>query len=326
MKIEFVLGISLVVLLIICGVMIFTSNIENSTSIENKHIIPLSPTITNGSNEIAGKISHNIIYSQESPMMMGSGMTNKIEIYKTIPPEVNETNTFLIAKKFNVTGNLRGDTTVQSKDLRYYITITKNSGAVEYQDQDRPNEKMDSPDKLPTDDEAIKIATRFLKEHDLYPDGVVDPTPVRENAYTVGKGNDVYYGQIGVWYHRMLNGFRVEDTQLIVYIGGNGEVIGYYSNWRNYQPYQEYPVTSSQSAFGSLVTNGIPVGMNSPDSQVSINDTYLAYKTTAGAYSENYLEPVWVFKGNVLVNGNPVMPIKQYIPALTDESVKSLSS
>ena len=66
--------------------------------------------------------------------------------------------------------------------------------------------------------------------------------------------------------------------------------------------------------------------MNEPDSIISIDDMFLAYRTTAGAYREVYLAPVWVFKGNVIVDGKPVMPVEQYIPALTDESVQSVSA
>ena len=73
------------------------------------------------------------------------------------------------------------------------------------------------------------------------------------------------------------------------------------------------------------ILKGIPVGMNNPDTSASIDEMYLAYETTAGAYKEDYLKPVWVFKGNVMVDGKSAMPIEQYIPALTDESMKSLS-
>ena len=41
---------------------------------------------------------------------------------------------------------------------------------------------------------------------------------------------------------------------------------------------------------------------------------------------EDCLELVWVFKEQELVDGKSVIPIEQYIPALTEDSVKSLSS
>jgi Zn-dependent metalloprotease len=225
------------------------------------------------------------------------------------------------AKKFNVTGMLRGETTVQSEDLVYGVTLTKNSGSAEFMNAKRPNAKQDAPQYLPTDDEAIKIATKFLKDRDLFPEGAAFSKVYRENAYTIGDNPDqIVLGQIGVWFNRTLNGLEVKGTQLVVYVGGNGDVIGYYANWRDYQPYKEYPIITPQEAFNQLKVKGVGVGMNNKDATVSIDNAYLAYDTTPGAYKEYYLEPVWVFKGNVSIGGKPVMPVEQYIPALNDTS------
>jgi hypothetical protein len=124
----------------------------------------------------------------------------------------------------------------------------------------------------------------------------------------------------------MLNGLKVKGSQLSVAVGGRGDIIDYYANWRDYKSYKEFSLKSPELAFEELKTKGVAFGiMNKPD-KVSINEMYLAYHTKAGAETEVYLEPVWVFKGDVLVDGKPVEPVEQYIPALTDESVKSLSS
>lgn len=283
-----------------------------------------SPTQSVQLSNIAGRVSHNLV---TYPSSEGSKMLDKIMIYKTVSPIVDKERTLIIAKKFNVTGNLRGETTIQSEDLRYYITVIKKSGAVTYQDQNRPNKQTDAPEMLPTDDEAVKIATQFMKDRDLYPEGAAFSKTYRENAIAVSeKPERVVFGQIGVWFNRTLNGLKVEGTQLVVYIGGNGDVIGYYANWRDYKPYKEYPLISPQDAFDKLKAKGVPVGMNKPDSIVSIDDVRLAYKTKAGAYSEDYLEPVWVFKGYVVIDGKAADFIETDIPALTDEAVKSLSS
>ncbi len=85
------------------------------------------------------------------------------------------------------------------------------------------------------------------------------------------------------------------------------------------------PVKTPGQAFEDLKVKGVPVGMNTPD-EVSINDMFLAYRTKAGAETEVFLEPVWMFKGDVIVNGKSVMAVNAYIPALTDDAMKSLSS
>ncbi|MBP2132472.1 hypothetical protein J2128_000393 [Methanomicrobium sp. W14] len=289
----------------------------------DENVSPLQNTTipTSESSNVAGRVSHNLVLTSPAKESVETVM-----VYKTVPPVVNKEVTLEYAKKFNVTGKLRDNAVVQSEDLRFGVEISKNSGRVIYIDQDRPNENQDAPQYLPSDEEAIEIATKFLKEKDLYPDGAVNPSVERENAYTVGKGDEVYFSQIGVWYHRYLNGLKVKGTQLVVYVGGGGDVIGYYANWRDYEPYKEYPVVSSGKAFESLKSRGVSVGMNSQDSLVSFDEVYLAYQTTAGAYSEDYLEPVWVFKGNVMNEDNKaVTDVVQYIPALAKEPTELIS-
>jgi hypothetical protein len=325
MKNELFMGIFLLAM-IIGGLVFLAPSQQSATPVAEKSAVEqTATTVTAISNNIAGRVSHNLALNPSVSVVGEAKEIKNVLIYKTLPLIVTNETTLDYAKKFNVTGTLRSGQVIQSKDLRYGVEISKKSGTVRYQDFKRPNVQMDAPQTLPTDDEAVKIATQFLKERDLYPEGVIDVTPVRENAYTSGKGDEIYYGQIGVWYRRLLNNMKVEGTQLVVYVGGNGDITGYYANWRNYEPIKEYPITSSQEAFNKLKIEGVAVGMNDSDAAVSIDDVYLAYQTTAGAYSEDYLKPVWVFKGNVIVDGKSVMPVEAYIPALTDDAMKSLS-
>jgi hypothetical protein len=275
------------------------------------------PILTESSN-VAGRLSHNLAMSISTKTS-----ADKIMVYKTLPPIVTNETTLTLARKFNVTGVLRDGAVVQSKDLRYGVEISKNSGRVIYLDQKRPNAITDTPEKLPSDAEATKIATKFLKDRDLYPEGAVFYGTYHENTFSKER---ITYGQIGVWYHRQIDGLNVDGTQLAVYVGGNGDVIGYFANWRNYEPYKEYSVIPQQDAFGQLKTKGVAVGMNNPEAAVSIDNTYLAYHTKAGAYKEYYLEPVWVFKGNVTVDGKSVMPVEQYVPALNVTPKELISS
>lgn len=320
-KKELIIGTCLLAAIIVVMIFFASGQQDTTAGIKNDTVEQPSTVPTVESSEIAGKLSHNLI--MKAPTKTA---TNSILVYKTRPPNVNKESTLAFAKKFNVTGKLRGETTVQSDDLVYGVTLTKNSGSAEYLNVKRPNAKQDAPEYLPSDDDAVKIATKFLKDRDLFPEGAAFSKTYRENAIAVSeKPERVVFGQIGVWFNRTLNGMKVEGTQLVVYVGGNRDVIGYYANWRDYEPYKEYTLSTPQEAFDKLKAKGVPVGMNKPDSIVSIDDVHLAYKTTAGASSEEYLEPVWVFKGNVMVDDKPVAPVEQNIPALTEQSVKSLT-
>jgi hypothetical protein len=317
MKKEHVIGLCLMVLIVGIAVVVLVSHPSGSTAYVNTSNESPAAQTQRTSGEIADRVFHNLV-----PGTSAKTPEDTVLVYKTVPPVVSNETTLEYAKKFNVTGTLKGGAVVQSKDMRYAVEISKKSGRVIYVDQMRPNANQDSPEKLPSDEEAIVIATKFLKDRDLYPTGAAEPVAIRENTYTVGKGDEIYCGEIGVWYHRYLNGLKVEGTQFVVYVGGNGDVIGYFANWRDYEPYKEFPIISSLEASDRLKTT---IKINNADTNVSIGNVNLGYKTTAGAYEEDYLEPVWIFN-NVMVDGKPVMPVEHYIPALTDNAMKSLSS
>ena len=309
---KLIIGIILLAVIITGFAFINTVHSDNEQNANNSTVEPTEVQVS-GSSDVAGRVSNNLVLNTISKESVDSVM-----LYQTVQPVVNEETTLKLAKKFNVTGNLVGDQGIQSEDLRFYVWSDKHSGSVTFNDADRPNEKQDAPEYLPSDEEAIEIATKFLKENDLYPDGVSNTVVQRENAYTVGKGDEVYFGEIGVWFRRNLNDMKVEGTQLVVYVGGGGDIIGYYANWRDYEPYKEYPVITVDEAFEDLKSKGVYVGTNSQDSEVVIDEAYLAYLTTAGAYTEDYLQPVWVFKGDVMSDDKAVMDVVQYVPALAE--------
>ena len=178
--------------------------------------------------------------------------------------------------------------------------------------------------------DAEKIATAFLKERDLLPDGAVFGGSTHNKAYRInhsGGPETVVWEDILLGYTRELNGMKVEGTQFMVEVGAHGDIISFFTNWKYYEPIGNYSIKSRESAFEELKQKGVTTGslMNKPDS-ISIETVHLTYITQVVAYKEYYLEPVWVFQGRALVNGTTVDSVNEYIPALTDESVKSITA
>ncbi len=285
-------------------------------------------TSNNLNGNVLGKISNNLVLDTSLPKS-----AEKILIYKVVPAHYTRQDVITLAQKFNISTTDRikevdEGSSIASEDGTTYA-IMKNSGSFEYTNTKRADtvNPLDVPGKLPTDNEAEKIATAFLKDRDLLPEGTVFIGTEHGKIYRLGeKGNDtVVWEDVEVWYGRMLNGLKVKGSQLSVAVGGNGDIIDYYANWRNYQPYKELPLKTPELAFEDLKIKGVAVGMNNPD-KVSINEMYLAYHTKPGAEPEEYLEPVYVFKGNVIVDGKSVDSVEEYIPALTNNAVKELSS
>jgi hypothetical protein len=272
----------------------------------------------------SGSVSHSL--SLNAPVKSN---LEKILVYKTLPPNASRNRLDVYAKIFNVSGIFRegqNGLSLQTEDLKYSVEIAADSGRVIYNVADRPNDALDSPDKLPSDEEAVRIATQFLKENNLYPEGAFLRKIEHEYARSTDKnGKEILHnGRIVVWFGRTLNNLDVKGTQLDVEICGNCDVTEYFANWREYTPTKEYPLKSPEMAFEELKQEGIRTSMSNPS--ISINNVTLAYRTKAGAFKEEYLEPVWIFSGVASSDNASPESVSKYIPALTNESVKSLSS
>ena len=260
---------------------------------------------------------------------------DQVLIYRTLPTVVTKDDAIAFAKKFNITDldePSEGDAVVSvtSKDWRYETMLYKTGGLV-YWDSKRDHSPngLDLIENLPSDADAEKIVTAFLKERDLLPEGAVLGASKHNKAYQwnqSGGPDTVVWEDILLGYHRELNDMKVEGTQYMVDVGAHGDIISFYTNWKYYEPIGRYSIKSGDTAFGELKQNGVTadVRSNSADSVV-IDGMHLAYLTKPNAYKEYYLEPVWVFEGRALNNGTSVGSVKEFIPALTDESVQSIS-
>jgi len=300
-----------------------TSN-QNATMNEQTTGVPHD----NSGEVLGGQLSYKIILNTSL-----ISVPAKIVVYKMVTPTITKTDAIAFAKKFNVTdiGEIKeGDEkiSIASKDNRYHIQLFKNGGKF-YHDTDRPDspDGIDKAENLPSDDDAARIATAFLKERDLLPEGAILKGTERQYVHTLYSGGGapiVDWEDTLVYFGRELNGINVEGTQYEIEVAAHGDIIRYFANWKNYQPIGEYPVKSPKTAFQELQQKGINVGSNKPDT-ISINKVYLAYYTKALASPEQYLEPVWVFNGEAMVNGKPTEPVKEFIPALTKEPAELVS-
>jgi len=325
MNYNYVIGFLLTILLIVLS----AGCVANQTP-GQESLTPVTANVTGDpssqsqSSAMLGSVSHAMSLS-----LPAKGTPETILVYKTVAPDVSRRHLEEYTRIFHVNGSISDNEKtiyIQSKDLINYIEIGKASGNVRYGVQNRPNDALDTPDKLPSDEEAVKIAMQFLKENNLYPDGMQTGKADRHYAVSTDKnGNEIRHsGQIDVWFGRTLNNFKVWGTQLEVTVGGNGDIIGYYANWRDYAPTGEYPIKSPETAFEDLERVGIKTDMNDPS--ISITEATLAYRTMAGAYEEEYLEPIWVFSGEASSGKEGAQTVSKFIPALTDDAMRSLSS
>jgi len=327
MKNKTILGITLIACFVIFAIVLAGSHLSSPSASTNDN---------SGKNQSNQGSSSNIAGQLSSAISLGGTYPSPVEkilIYRDVPTKLTRDDIISLGKKFGITttGTIKDGPQgfgIASDDLTIRA-YRFNSGSTEFHNTNRMRNvnPLDIPGKLPSDDEAIEIATNFLKERDLLPEGAFFKR-VEHGKMTqlVRDGPDIVtWEDVQVWYGRTLNGLEVKGTKISIDIGGGGDVIDFYSNWREYAPYMELPLITPEEAFGELKSKGIPVDTNHQQ-DVSINDISLAYRSKPGSQQEIYLEPVWVFKGNVMENGKTVRPVIEYIPALTEESVKKITS
>lgn len=277
--------------------------------------------------DVTGIPSHAFVLDATLP----SG-PDKILVYKVVPFRCTRRDVITLGEQFGLSAadrikEGRDGFGIMKEDHSMHAYLM-NTGWAEFTNSNRVDtvNSIDVPENLPSDDEAVQIATTFLRERDLFPDGAEFKKTTHGRIYQLVRNaeNSVTWEDINVWFGRTLNGYPVEGTQLMLAIGGRGDVIEYFTNWREYEPYRELPVKSPERAFEELKTKRITAGMITWET-VSIREIYLAYHTKAGAEKEYYLEPVWVFKGDLIADGKPVQSIVEFIPALTDDSFSSIA-
>lgn len=234
-------------------------------------------------------------------------------IYKSIPPTISQKDvrdlmeichldeTMLTTHEWGFLAN--------EEDKRVLVVYTEpGTGYIRYRDNVQLMSETPS-DKLPSENEAIRMAEEILTEKGLLPDKkdtvVVDYSEVRKysnDGVLMERGNPALY----VKFLFSLNDFPVigPGAKAGVVFGENGAIIGLFRIWRDVGEDHEAPIISPEEAFALFKqrwtkdeefkqNNQMDVSFN-----VLIDNIYLAYYTLPGFEPQNFVEPVYVFTGS----------------------------
>jgi hypothetical protein len=225
-------------------------------------------------------------------------LPDKLPVYKMIKPEITEDYVKALAAKFGLLGDISEGTwnyLVSDNLTRTYLEVYKASGTIRYYRlsyfEMRSESIAKNPPVLPSEEEALKIATDYLVERDLMPKGDV--------AYKVE------VGERHIVPLHLLVSFR-HAFQLIgpgavhgVRIGDGGEVVEVFINPTNplvlpsleeaaakpvRQVYQEMQTAKHYSA-------------SSQCRKAIIDNVSVAYWIESENIGQDYMAPVYVFRG-----------------------------
>lgn len=244
----------------------------------------------------------------------------KLQVYKMVKPEVNEEYVRALGAKFGMTGEISEGTEnylLRDNQTQTSLEVYKPTGTFWYHLRSYlriPSaEFIKNPPVLPPDTEALKIATDFLVERELLPKG--------DAAYRVDVG--ARFGDIPTL---LLVSFQhaIEITgpgsRHGLRIGDGGKVVEVFINPTNplvLPPLEMVTVKSVEQAYQEMLTNK---NFHAPSMArtVKIDSVSVAYWLEAIGKGQEYVAPVYIFKGQCLDNAGRILeePFRATIEAI----------
>ena len=230
-----------------------------------------------------------------------------VKIYKVVHPNITAEWVTELGRKFGFTGEARQpaegqeSTRILDKETGAVLRVFLKSGGVEYYASRNldPILYVKNP-SLPSYEEAERIATDFLTEKGLLPaDRYVEEVDV----------GGTYGGVVThllVTFGRDIDGIPVSGGKFSVRVGDKGEIGQAMIMHREVEPYQQdVPIKSPAEAFEDLkdgnVGEGVPVYTQPPRcAKVVIDEMYLVYLMGAIVSKQEYVTPLYKFKGERL--------------------------
>ncbi len=241
----------------------------------------------------------------------------ELMVYKIVDPQVTEDMVKKLMRAFNIRGKIVDKGKVfavreGTKDLVYWKA--KGTGYIRFGDEAGLFENARIK-KLLTEKEASEMAESFFKKNDLLP----------ENAFRTGIGyielkqyepskqatlKEITNG-IQVGFGIKINGVEVEGpgAKVSIIFGENGKIIGAYKMWREIKPFKRVKILTPKEAFKLFKKRWPPEAFSGQEGQAKVNvivkvkEIYTTYYAYPAPESLDFLNPVYVFKGEYLRSG-----------------------
>lgn len=250
---------------------------------------------------------------------------DQMPVYKPKPPAVTIDSVRELARKFGFEGEpgkVEGERAIIASDkvdgLTRMLRVRINTGGISYTISDAIDPPPDNPPTLTTDEEAMRIATEFLREKGLL-------SPGREAVKVVCGGGTSGYGcshLLVTFTPREIDGvpFTGPGDKFNVRVGDKGKVVDMIVGFQQeFEPYKEtVPIISPEEAYGNLKTGRLlaPSSSYSYFKKVIIRDISLAYWLEPMGVKQEYVLPVYVFRGEYIDEDGETFDFIEWVDAV----------
>lgn len=180
-------------------------------------------------------------------------------------------------------------------DGEHMIDYEKATGTWLFVDHTYDKQKMHL---LPSDNDSVEIARKYLTENGLYNDRFLIETVVPQYA---GSELDSTYAPYckAVYFYPQVDGLSVLGvSRIVVKVGEDGQIIGVMKNYKDFALAGQIDLASPLSFIDGIKSNLYSSSINETAVSARIYDVKLGYWEDAGSHHEQpYLQPVWIFMG-----------------------------
>jgi hypothetical protein len=260
-------------------------------------------------------------------MTSGSMGNPNAEIYldTTLPESLSQILVYQIekidkesAKKIASNLGFYGELRLPTKTYEPFVT-TNNGFVIEISQNGRfimrqSQRNMSSPIILPSEEECIDIAKKYLQSYGVYPDDVVQITSGVSsdiaNINTASSQTPIYQPtSFMVSFISAINGFERYSSSASVTLGDQGKVIQLTVYNPTVKDYGTTTLKTPEMALNTLKSYLTTPSFNPPEAEecavnwksfqkLSITKVSLKYYS---ADNSGYMQPIWVFQGDVQV-------------------------
>lgn len=240
----------------------------------------------------------------------------KMMVHKTVDPKISREDVMTLMKAISLEGKIddrEKQFVVKDQDRVLEVFKQPGTGYLRFSDNAKLGIEIEAKN-LPSEDSAIARAKEFLMAHGLLP----------ENTFFAGVG---YYefrkcdsdgkiiiqgkSAIAVGFGFKIGEIRVEGpgAKVGVVFGEDGEIIGVSKIWREIEADKERKIITPEEAFSIFKKRwpreAAPGQLEQAriKTEVNIKEVYVAYYAEPGLEPQNYIEPVYVFKGDYQTSG-----------------------
>ena len=230
---------------------------------------------------------------------------DRVMVYKVKPPEVTPEKVAQMGRRLGFQGEPGVGTdmmamTDESSGETRHLGVWVASGAVDYGFTPFMHKLYpDIPPTLPSEEEAKEIATQFLAQAGLLPPGAY-VSEVLEGGRCGGDGQPSYLAHLLVRFTWEIDGVPATWTKFGLRIGDGGGVVQLVRVYREVEPYKEVSIRSPQKAYQQLLAGKGSYATPSDCQKVMVERVSLAYWMEPAPIKQEYVIPVYEFKGKCL--------------------------